>query len=610
MGGTGIDWAGWIGVAGGIGGVVGGLAALLAWLGPSRREVMDDLAGDATFREDAAARLRDGSLGRRYRDGLDRGMRRLDRAFGPPASAKALGRCIIVAIVYPYAGFFLVWGLGGPGVVGGIAFLSTGGGGPARLEAGAALALMPLLGYWLGRRLGPSIRGFKRRLITRLLRMWRRPRPRRISVDRCFRLVASTALLLMLTRLVLMVTEDAAVFLVSAVMLCALPAAGVVAGVAVRDRVRSEWTGPLASVTAGIGVVALAGALFGAATVAAISVLAGVAGAVGIAYAYGFAISFAFTLALAGTAAITITLAYVGSVGAIIALDLVLAGVDDSAIAIAVAVAAVAAIAVAVGLFLKPGAFPGSIGIIIAISSASALGGRGFVEEYSLVLLVFFLVLPLINGGVDWGSWWVTRRLGAHLLRVLDGGVGALRLGLVVFWHGVADFALAAFMLLAMAFVLALGFEAYNQASLWTGPAHAFDLEVYVDGAAAAPFTEGAWLSLMLLTTLLPTFLHVVVVWMSPLGLLFLSARREAWADHLERWDELDDATRSRTRRAVAAWVAHGRIGLWLLAGLLALGLFALMAGAVAMVHQGGFADYVARAANLGIETARWLGGR
>lgn len=224
--------------------------------------------------------------------------------------------------------------------------------------------------------------------------------------------------------------------------------------------------------------------------------------------------------------------------------------------------------------------------------------------------MIFFLVLPLINGGVDWGSWWVTRQLGAHLLGVLERGGGVLRLWLWSLVHGVADVVIAAGMLLAMAFMLALGFEAYNQVSLWRGPGGAFDLEAYVAGAAAAPFTEGAWLTLMLLTTLVPTFLHVVVVWMSPLDLLFLSARRRQWADDLDRWADLDEGGRSRTRRAVAAYIAHGRIGLWLLAGLLTLGLFALMAGAVALVHQGGFADYVARAALLGIDAARWLGGR
>jgi hypothetical protein len=113
----------------------------------------------------------------------------------------------------------------------------------------------------------------------------------------------------------------------------------------------------------------------------------------------------------------------------------------------------------------------------------------------------------------------------------------------------------------------------------------------------------------MLLTTLVPTFLHVVVVCMSPLGFLFLSARRHEWAKNLEAWDTLDKDTRSRTRRAVAAWMAHGRIFLWLAAGLVALALFTLMATAIALLHDGGFADYVADAAFLGITLARWLAG-
>jgi hypothetical protein len=206
-------------------------------------------------------------------------------------------------------------------------------------------------------------------------------------------------------------------------------------------------------------------------------------------------------------------------------------------------------------------------------------------------------------------SWWVTGWLGAHLLASFDGSGGSLRIGAVAFGHGVLDLAIAAVMLLGMAFLLAFGFEAYNQVSDWWGE-RAFDLEGYVDAAAAAPFSDGAWLTLMLLTTLVPTFLHVVVVWMSPLGLLFLPTRRREWADDLECWDKRNEATRSRTGRAVAAYVAHGRIWLWVVAGLLALGLFVLMAVAIAFLHQGGFADYVAEAALTGIDLARWLGGR
>jgi hypothetical protein len=79
------------------------------------------------------------------------------------------------------------------------------------------------------------------------------------------------------------------------------------------------------------------------------------------------------------------------------------AGVAVVALAVAVAVAAAVALAVnvAVGLFWRAGAVPGVIGGMIGLAMLGVLGGRGFVEGLALVLLIFFLVLPLVNGAVD-----------------------------------------------------------------------------------------------------------------------------------------------------------------------------------------------------------------
>lgn len=267
---------------------------------------------------------------------------------------------------------------------------------------------------------------------------------------------------------------------------------------------------------------------------------------------------------------------------------------------------------------------------MIGMGGIFALIGSGFVNELAVILLIFFLVLPMINGVVDWASWWVTRRLGAHLLAAvatsppaggfavsplgapLDGARAkprsAMRLAGVALGHGVVDLVVATLMLLGMALTLAFGFEVYNQLAAWQGKP-VFDVARHIAEAAAAPFTEGAWLSLMLLTTLVPTLLHLVVVLMSPLGVLFISDRRERWAVNLENWDALDEATRSRTRRGVANWLARGRFGLWVLALVLATLLFGGLLAAFRLVHQGGFADLVAEAALTGVHLANGLAG-
>jgi hypothetical protein len=77
------------------------------------------------------------------------------------------------------------------------------------------------------------------------------------------------------------------------------------------------------------------------------------------------------------------------------------AGVAVVALAVAVAAAVALAVNVAVGLFWRAGAVPGVIGGMIGLAMLGVLGGRGFVEGLALVLLIFFLVLPLVNGAVD-----------------------------------------------------------------------------------------------------------------------------------------------------------------------------------------------------------------
>jgi hypothetical protein len=77
------------------------------------------------------------------------------------------------------------------------------------------------------------------------------------------------------------------------------------------------------------------------------------------------------------------------------------AGVAVVALAVAVAAAVALAVNVAVGLFWRAGAVPGVIGGMIGLAMLGVLGGRSFVEGLALVLLIFFLVLPLVNGAVD-----------------------------------------------------------------------------------------------------------------------------------------------------------------------------------------------------------------
>jgi hypothetical protein len=200
-----------------------------------------------------------------------------------------------------------------------------------------------------------------------------------------------------------------------------------------------------------------------------------------------------------------------------------------------------------------------------------------------VVLLVFFFILPVINGFWDWLSWWVTRLLGRHLLVTLAPARALGGRAVTILGHGLLDFVLSAALLAAMAFLLAFGFEAYDQIAAAQGQ-HAFDLGPYLEAAADHPWTDGLWLTVMLLSTLFPTALHVVVLLASPLALITLpTERRLQLAGELETWDEQPERHASIQRRA-GQYVARERHG----AIAIAAGLFVLLTGGLlALINFG-----------------------
>ncbi len=105
---SGVSLVDWFSIAGSIAGILALFLSVVFRLGPSAAEARQQLDADPTFRADVSIGLRDGALGQRYRDGLQSGLVLLDRLFGPPGSARALGFCIVIALVYALAGFVLV----------------------------------------------------------------------------------------------------------------------------------------------------------------------------------------------------------------------------------------------------------------------------------------------------------------------------------------------------------------------------------------------------------------------------------------------------------------------------------------------------------------------
>jgi hypothetical protein len=237
----------------------------------------------------------------------------------------------------------------------------------------------------------------------------------------------------------------------------------------------------------------------------------------------------------------------------------------------------------------------------------AALGNSHAADDMPLFLLLFFLILPLANGLFDWLSWWATRVLGRRLLSLLSSGQSGRQRWSAIALHGLVDLIIAVVLLLLMAYTLALGFGLYNEIAQHQQHAAVFKLRETIQNAAAAPGSEGFWLSAMLLTTLLPTFGHGVMLLGSPLGLMIPGGKRLQLATTLEDYDTAGDG-QARIRREVAHWITYGQwagIGAGLLLLLLLLG---RVAAIVWSFKDGGVAAYAGEAAQAGISTAEWLG--
>jgi len=124
---------------------------LFAYVMQVRGYWQEELKNAPLLRREIIERLRDASWGGHYRGSLERALAWLNRMFGKPGSAEALGLCILIAVGYAYATFFLGWGLGGSGRIAGFKFLSETMAQPGRGIAALVLILLPVAAFFLGR---------------------------------------------------------------------------------------------------------------------------------------------------------------------------------------------------------------------------------------------------------------------------------------------------------------------------------------------------------------------------------------------------------------------------------------------------------------------------
>lgn len=574
-----------------------------------------ELEKDSKYREEIAARLRDASLGQSYRESLARALGWLDRTFGEPGSFSALGVCVWVAVAYAYATFFIGWGLGGPGDIAGFDFMPKAPPQPewnwfvllaVVLPGRGLLALLavalPVAVFYASRGAARWVtrkeRGFKAWLRRRLRR-----RIGRRGFEWQYRGPAAVFGGLLLYRAIS--GGDFGLQFAVLILAIELVLLGALAGYFVARQVRGQVRPVLVAVAMGTLAVAVAVAVAGA---GALAIAGAIAGALVGALVGPVAAAAAAAVALAGA----LTGALVG------AITLFMAGAEPGALTGALAIALDVALAVALGTLLgclKPNdaqrglIWAGGLGAMVGLGIFSLTFANLPAENIAvLFLLLFFLILPFANGFFDWLSWWATRVLGRRLLGLLDQGQGGGQRALAIMEHGLIDLLATVALLLLMAYALAFGFEGYNELGLFQrGKPVLPDLPARIDAAAADPWGVGFWLAAMLFTTLLPTFLHGVMLLGSLAGFLFIpDSRRKKLAEDLDGYDSAGDRQAS-IRREIARWLTQGQMLTYGMA-LLLLSWLLLRFGMLWFLPGGGLAGWVRNAAHAGLDSAAWLG--
>lgn len=596
-----MDWGVLVAVAS----LLVGLPSVFGFFLQRRDYWQKELHEDAVLRRELATRLRDASVGGVYRDTLERALAWLDRVFGTPGSAQALGVCFLVAVAYAWASFFLGWCISPEsGKIGGFILLPGNMRLPVRAFLTTLAILLPLLTFYLSRWIARWLYRCERLLQAGLLLLWRKRRCK----HNFFVLYGWLVIGLWFSLLYFAVTKIdrniAAEF-----FLFTVPILGAQCGHAAAR----YWKGlrtELVSFAAGMVVFLLSIIINYVGITIGINIGAVVvAGVVAVAIALsGFATSIS-----AGVLFIIMAMAMIMVEIGAKSLNLT--------IGIALALTLPAALTAAISSsreFLRwrsnnqvKSLWAGGFGCMLGLAGFAIWDSRKHTEdELAIWLLLFFLILPLVNSLFDWLSWWATRALGRRLLTTLESVEGGWRrAGAAIAGHGLLDLAAAVVLLLIMAYALGLGFESYNGFAVLSGGKPAFALEPMIQVAAAAPWHTGFWLSAMLFTTLLPTFGHGLMLAFSPLGYCFIPGRTcLELADELDNYQTAGEQQPSIRRRA-ALWCSQSRLLAWSMALLLLVLLLGRLAAFIALLYTGGLSGVAAEAGYSGIHSARWLLG-
>lgn len=236
------------------------------------------------------------------------------------------------------------------------------------------------------------------------------------------------------------------------------------------------------------------------------------------------------------------------------------------------------------------GAMAGGFALAFAFAVAFALAGAAlfavaiavlggavlaFASQFAFLLFLFFILLPLVNASMDWLSWCATR----FFLKIAQASEADLFGQLRVLGAVIGMFLTGAILMVALAAILPNALEALNSIfSLANLPR--FDWQALVLKAVKAPWTDGLFVTGMLMTTIVPASVHLTVGLSGMLARFTPGARTaaESISDHPEA------EMTSSERVPVKLTLIFSRV--WYLVALaITLGVIAAASGLIYLFH-------------------------
>ena len=127
-------------------------------------------------------------------------------------------------------------------------------------------------------------------------------------------------------------------------------------------------------------------------------------------------------------------------------------------------------------------------------------------KQFAFFLLLFFVILPVLNALMDWGSWAVTRYILVPVENAPDGVLGAVMVVALI----ILDVAAGLFFVVALAAIIPIGLELVDLLLSVFGR-ETFNWRALAERTVAAPWDEGLFVTGMLLTPLVPSIANMTL---------------------------------------------------------------------------------------------------